>query len=82
MGVLDFLGLSGSNKPTTWFVGYDVDDFDGPGWYVNGDGQYGPYDTQNEALDTAKYHANIGDKIKVWDKGTDEPTVYILEPKE
>lgn len=83
MGILDFLGLGGSDEPDMWVVAYDVDDYDGPEWYAGAgvDDQYGPYDTQDDAVAAAKHHASIGDEIKVWGKGAEEPTIYVLKTR-
>lgn len=62
-----------------WMVSHDVDDFDGPGWYIESlkDG-YGPMSTKSEAVETAFREADLGDVIQIWDKDADEPNLEYV----
>jgi len=57
-----------------WTVSFDVDDFDGPGWYITSPkGEYGPLPSQSDAVDTAFRKADFGDVVEIWDEDAKTP---------
>ncbi|GAA0293971.1 hypothetical protein GCM10009066_05620 [Halarchaeum salinum] len=58
-----------------WSVGFDVDDYTGPGWYVGVSSPYaietyGPYESQQSAVSAAKEKMAPNDELEVNEKRT------------
>lgn len=64
-----------------WSVHWDVDDYKGPGWYVDsprldwntepgqpGGRHNGPFETKDDAIGYAITYGDEGDVVAIWDK--------------
>jgi len=76
--------LSDANQQLTWTVVWDVDDYEGPGWWLskggpNGGERVGCYSSQEDAVADARKRASSGDKLEVWDRGAYEPATKLIE---
>ncbi|RYJ15002.1 hypothetical protein ELS19_14280 [Halogeometricum borinquense] len=82
---LGFGGGSPQYTPgeVTWSVAYDVDDYDGPGWYLTAKGPEvheteGPFRSKRAAIDAARERGSEGDELTIWDKDALEPEITTI----
>ena len=76
--------LADPDVDVTWSIQWDVDDFDGPGWYVHATGpdvweNFGRFNSQQEAVTFAKNKATPDDKFEIWEKSADKPETKVYK---
>lgn len=68
----------------TWSVAYDVDDYDGPGWYLSASGpevhkSHGPFQSKDSAIEAAREMGSPGDELEIWEKEALEPDIQTMQ---